>query len=90
MSHPMTTFERRQTILRLLQEQTSVHVTELARLLDVSEGTIRNDLTALEESRLVVRVRGGAVLRDDQPAGQRQLRCQAAHRPVGGGHGRGR
>ncbi len=68
MSHPMTTFERRQTILRLLQEQTSVHVTELARLLDVSEGTIRNDLTALEESRLVVRVRGGAVLRDDQPA----------------------
>lgn len=67
MSHPMTTFERRQTILRLLQEQTSVHVTELARLLDVSEGTIRNDLTALEESRLVVRVRGGAVLRDDQP-----------------------
>lgn len=67
MSHLMTTFERRQTILRLLQHQTSVHVTELARMLDVSEGTIRNDLTALEESRLLVRVRGGAVLRNDQP-----------------------
>lgn len=60
----ITTYERRQTILRLIQERSSVHVTELAGLLDVSEGTIRNDLTALEEDQLIVRVRGGAIMRD--------------------------
>jgi ribose transport system substrate-binding protein len=60
----MTTFDRRQAILRLLQEQSSVQVTELAERLQVSEGTIRNDLTALEEEQLVMRVRGGAVLKN--------------------------
>jgi len=65
----MTTYERRQTILRLLRERAGVHVTELAEMLNVSEGTIRNDLTALEEEGLVVRVRGGAIIRDNAPAG---------------------
>ncbi|MCC7208583.1 MAG: substrate-binding domain-containing protein [Anaerolineae bacterium] len=68
MEHPITTFERRQSILRLLQAQSSVHVGELAERFGVSEGTIRNDLTALEESQLVLRVRGGAVLRESQGA----------------------
>jgi ribose transport system substrate-binding protein len=36
----------------------------MAELLDVSEGTIRNDLQALEESGKVTRVRGGAVVQD--------------------------
>jgi ribose transport system substrate-binding protein len=63
----LTTFERRQTILRLLHERSSVHVNELARQLDVSEGTIRNDLTALEEEQLIMRVRGGAVVRNSIP-----------------------
>src|SRR4051812_38688775 len=63
----ITTYERRQTILRLLQERSSVHVLELTALFDVSEGTIRNDLTALEEEQLIVRVRGGAILRDGTP-----------------------
>lgn len=60
----MTTYERRQTILRLLQENAGVKVTELARQLEVSEGTIRNDLEALDKERQLVRVRGGAVARD--------------------------
>ena len=59
----MTTFERRQRILALLREQSNVSVTELAQLLSVSEGTIRNDLTALDEAQQLMRVRGGAVLR---------------------------
>src|SRR5688572_23427590 len=58
----MTMFERRQTILRLLKEQPGIKVTRLAELLDSSEGTIRNDLTALENERKLQRVRGGAVL----------------------------
>lgn len=61
----MTTFERRQRILRLLRDQSGIKVTELARRLDVSEGTIRNDLSALEKAGQLTRVRGGAVLRDD-------------------------
>ncbi|NWG17485.1 MAG: substrate-binding domain-containing protein [Chloroflexi bacterium] len=61
----MTTYERQQTILRLVQERASVRVAELAEQLDVSEGTVRNDLTALEEAGQLVRVRGGAVARRD-------------------------
>ncbi len=60
----MTTFERRQQILRLLRDQSGIKVTELAQRLDVSEGTIRNDLRALEKAGQLTRVRGGAVLRD--------------------------
>ena len=58
----MTTFERRQSILRLLKEQPGIKVTQLAKILDVSEGTIRNDLTALEDDQKLQRVHGGAVL----------------------------
>ena len=58
----MAIFERRQQILALLREQESVRVGELADLLDVSEGTVRNDLNALEEEQRLVRVRGGARL----------------------------
>ena len=58
----MTTFERRRTILRLLREQPGIKVARLADLLEVSEGTIRNDLNALEEAQKLRRVRGGAIL----------------------------
>jgi len=57
----MSTYERHQTILRLLEEHGSVKVTELASELDASEGTIRNDLIALEEQKLLERIRGGAI-----------------------------
>jgi ribose transport system substrate-binding protein len=60
----MTTFERRRTILRLLREQPGIKVARLADLLEVSEGTIRNDLNALEEEQKLRRVRGGAILSD--------------------------
>lgn len=61
----MTIFERRKRILALLREQKSVRVGELAEVLDVSEGTIRNDLTAMEEEQQLVRVRGGARIKED-------------------------
>lgn len=60
----MITFERQQAILRLLKEQPGLKVTKLAELLDVSRGTIRNDLLKLEEEGKVRRMRGGAVLTD--------------------------
>ncbi len=58
----MTTFERRRTIVRLLREQPGIKVARLADLLEVSAGTIRNDLNALEEEQKLRRVRGGAIL----------------------------
>lgn len=58
----MTPFERRQRLLALLHERGTVKVTELADVLDVSEGTIRNDLNSLAEDNQLRRVRGGATI----------------------------
>jgi ribose transport system substrate-binding protein len=58
----MIAFERRQLILRHLHEQAGITVPALAKELQVSEGTIRNDLDALEAEQKVQRVRGGAIL----------------------------
>ena len=62
----MTTYERRQSLLDILRKKPGLRVPELALSLDVSEGTVRNDLNALEEQGLLRRVHGGAVL--DQQA----------------------
>jgi len=66
-SKALTTFERRQLILRILEEQSGIKVTDLALQLDVSEGTIRNDLAALDDEDQIMRVRGGAVSRIKPP-----------------------
>ncbi len=58
----VTRFERRHSILRLLRQQPGIKVTQIAQLLDVSAGTIRNDLNALQNEGKVKRVLGGAVL----------------------------
>lgn len=58
----MTTYERRQSLLELLRKQPGLRVPEIASLLGVSEGTIRNDFNALEEEGKLKRVHGGAVL----------------------------
>ena len=58
----MTTYERRQSLLDILRKQPGLRVPELALALNVSEGTVRNDLNALEEQGLLMRVHGGAVL----------------------------
>jgi len=60
----LTTYERRHSLLEILRKQPGLRVSELARTLNVSEGTIRNDLNALEEEGRLKRVHGGAVLTD--------------------------
>ena len=49
----------------ILREQPGIRVPEVAELLGVSEGTIRNDLNSLAGSGQVTRVRGGGVLMDE-------------------------
>jgi DeoR/GlpR family transcriptional regulator of sugar metabolism len=60
----LTTYERRQSMLELLRTQPGLRVPEIARRLEISEGTVRNDLNALEEQGYLTRVHGGAVLNE--------------------------
>ena len=57
----MTTDARRRRILEILHAQGFCNVTALAKELQVSEVTIRNDLSLLEEQNKVSRIHGGAV-----------------------------
>ena len=61
----MTAFERRQQLLEILRKQPGLRVPELARALEVSQGTIRNDLDALSDEGRLLRVHGGAALNED-------------------------
>jgi DeoR/GlpR family transcriptional regulator of sugar metabolism len=62
----MTTYERRQSLLNLIRKQAGLRVIEIAQRLGVSEGTVRNDLNALEAEGSLIRVHGGAIL-SEQP-----------------------
>lgn len=56
----MLTEERQQQILKYLDEQKAITVTELTELLDASESTIRRDLNSLHKQGKLVKVHGGA------------------------------
>jgi DeoR/GlpR family transcriptional regulator of sugar metabolism len=58
----LTTYGRRQSLLELLSKQPGLRVPEIAQMLEISEGTVRNDLNALEDDGHLTRVHGGAVL----------------------------
>lgn len=60
----MLPLERQASILQLLRQTPGITVSELAQMLQVSEGTIRNDLKALESAGKIQRVRGGAIVPD--------------------------
>ncbi len=53
--------ERQQAILAAVEQRHSVSVQELMQLLDISESTIRRDLTALDREGKLVKVHGGAM-----------------------------
>jgi DeoR/GlpR family transcriptional regulator of sugar metabolism len=57
--------ERRQEILKLVEETGRMSVAALSQRLGVSEVTIRADLQALAEQKLIIRTHGGAI-----PAGE--------------------
>lgn len=63
----VTRFERRHAILRILRERPGIKVTQIAEALEVSAGTVRNDLNALQDEQKVKRVLGGAVLLEQPP-----------------------
>ncbi|HXK72716.1 MAG TPA: DeoR/GlpR family DNA-binding transcription regulator [Clostridia bacterium] len=57
----ITVEERKEKILEMLNKRGKVRVNELSRIFNVSEVTIRLDLSDLEESGLLSRVYGGAI-----------------------------
>lgn len=77
----MTTFERQQRLIEIIRQQPGIRVPKLARLLEVSEGTIRNDLRSLSQVGRLKRVRGGAVadaaIRIEAPAFSARARVNA-------------
>jgi len=58
----MTITQRHTQILEALAKNSDINVKELAKLLMVSEPTIRRDLTELAQKGLLTKVYGGAVL----------------------------
>ena len=61
--------ERRRQLMELLLQNGTVHLLQLVQLLQVSEGTVRNDLRLLEKQGDLIRTHGGAVL-GSRPASQ--------------------
>lgn len=59
--------ERRKNIIKLLEQQTRITVSELTETLKVSEATVRRDLQELETQGVLKRTHGGAML--DSPSG---------------------
>ena len=60
----MLPYDRQQEILRLLEQHGHVSTHKLARLIHVSEPTLRRDLARMETLGLIRRTYGGAVLPD--------------------------
>ncbi|GMA65810.1 DeoR/GlpR family DNA-binding transcription regulator (plasmid) [Alicyclobacillus fastidiosus] len=59
------TEERRNTILHQIVEESRASVAQLAKMLNVSEVTIRSDLKELERQGQIRRTHGGAIIRED-------------------------
>lgn len=55
------TVDRRKQIMDLLHKNGQVYVPQLSKQFKVSEVTIRNDLEQLEQKKLLIRARGGAI-----------------------------
>lgn len=74
--------ERRDYILRLLQQRGSIRSATLARELGVTDETIRTDLVALQAQGLLERTHGGARYRlplgGDLPVGNARPDCRMA------------
>lgn len=61
----MFTEERFNIILQELKKKGIVSVTDLVKILDSSESTIRRDLNALDKKNLLKKIHGGAISNDE-------------------------
>jgi DeoR/GlpR family transcriptional regulator of sugar metabolism len=61
----MFAIERQKKIKEMLQRDKHVDVSELGKLFNVSEVTIRRDFDKLEQEGILIKTYGGAILRED-------------------------
>lgn len=61
----MLTEERQSRIMELVTRQGSVKLTDICSYLGISESTARRDLKDLDERRLLIKVHGGALAKED-------------------------
>ena len=60
--------QRHEIILSTLQQKSSVTVSELMKLLNVTDATVRRDLTELDREKKLVKIHGGATtINSDHP-----------------------
>ncbi len=55
------TLERRAKILDILNKEGQVRVQDISRIYNISEVSVRNDFAQLEQKKLLIRTRGGAI-----------------------------
>ncbi len=60
-SYSKSTVSRRASILEELEAKGQVTVSDLSKMFNISEVTIRNDLAHLEKQNMLIRARGGAI-----------------------------
>lgn len=65
----ISTKERRAIILQRIAQENNVSINELKELFNVSEVTLRKDLNAMHNARLLIRTRGGAMKIPDTAKG---------------------
>lgn len=62
MGRELSSYERRQELLRWIERNGRISIAEIRAQFGVSEATARRDLIALSEERRIQRVRGGGIL----------------------------
>ena len=62
----MLTEERHSMIIKAVNERSSVTIAELAEMLDVSASTVKRDLIILANEGKIIKVRGGAMSRNER------------------------
>ncbi len=60
----MLAIERRRKITEIVQESHSIKVSEMSKIFNVTEETIRRDLQILESNKVIKKTYGGAVIND--------------------------
>jgi DeoR family transcriptional regulator of aga operon len=85
LGHLLST-ERQQRIVHYVEDKRQATVAELSKLFDVSETTIRRDLSTLESQGRVLRAHGGAVAVEhrtpEAPVIRRASRCAEEKRRI--------
>ena len=61
----MLTEERHSMIIKAVNERASVTIAELSEILNVSASTVKRDLIILANEGKIIKVRGGAMSKND-------------------------